>query len=367
MPNLDPQPTARWRRQRWDACGLSPPPGPGSAETVAAEVGRLGCVQAQDFDMTLWSLSRRTGAPRGDVLETLATGQVVRTHAMRTTWHLVRRDDLALVQAATADRVHALLRPMLRGQGVQDRTLAQWAHWLGDLLQAGPMTRQEVRTALQGSPFDFDGMTLGFALMWAELSMLVASGPPRGQVHTYQWMGEDRQLPDRHEAIRWLVGTFLSSHGPSTIADVCAWSSLTVTAVRRAIRDLGDAVSHSRLLGADRYWIGPLSEGMWPERPTVSLVNGYDEYISGLDARSKELLDPDGLRRPRPGVPIAVVMVDGMFAGHWRRRAASSAVSVQIHALRPLSGAELAELEESATSYAAFVGLPVDVLHVDRQ
>ncbi len=288
--------------------------------------------------MTLWSLSQRTGATRSAVLAVLASGEVVRTHAMRPTWHFVHRDDLVRVQSATAERVHRILRPMLRSEGVDEPTLESWRAWLTELLRAGPLTRTEIKAELSSSAFRFDGMALGFALMWAELELLIASGPPRGQVHTYQLLDEVPLL-DPEESTVWLVERFLSSHGPSKIADVAAWSGLTLTAVRRAVADLGTVVNFLELLGDRRYWIGPLADGDWEAGPTTELLNGYDEYVSGLHVRSKALLDPDGLYRVRPGTPNGLLMVDGRFAGHWRRSAARGQSLVAIDLLRHLSPA----------------------------
>lgn len=308
--------------------------------------------------MTLWSLAQRTGTTRDHALDALATGTVVRTHAMRTTWHFVHRDDLVAVQVATADRVHKLLRPMLAQKGLGEADLRAWRAWLSDLLAAGPLTRAQVKSRLPGSPFGFDGMTLGFALMWAELELLVASGPPRGQVHTYQLVEAGWPRPDRDVAIGRLLERFLASHGPSTIGDVCAWSGLTVASVRGALSDLASQVESEQLAGARRYWIGPVVGAGWPREPTVELLNGFDEYVSGLDARSKTLLDPDGLNRQRPGTPFALVMIDGALAGHWRRAAAAGSVRVQVHPLRALSAAECDGLAAAVSRYSQFADRP---------
>lgn len=347
-----------WRSQRWVACGLPAAAGPPPVSDVAAEVARLGCVQAQEFDMTLWSLSQRTGASRAQVLSVLADGEVVRTHAMRPTWHFVHRDDLVRVQSATAGRVHRIARPYLRSQGVDEATLEAWRAWLTDLLRAGPLTRAEIRAQVAASTFAFDALTLGFALMWAELELVIASGPPRGQVHTYQLLGEAPRL-DPEESGRWLVERFLSSHGPSKAADVAAWSGLTLTAIRRAVAELGTAVHSMELLGDRRYWIGPLAEDGWAADPNVELLNGFDEYISGLDPASKAMLDPDGLHRERAGTPTAVLMIDGCLAGHWRRTTARGQLRVHVALLRPLAPAEMVALGSAVERYGRFAEAPI--------
>lgn len=315
--------------------------------------------------MTLWSLAQRTGCSRDEALAAVATRAVLRTHALRVTWHFLTRADLARVQVATADRVHKVLRPMLRANGVDDAMLSAWRSFLETELTKGPMTRAEIAARQEGTHFDFAGMTLGLVMMWAELEQVVASGVPAGLTHTYDLVEEVAQ-PDQRESVAWLVRQFLTSHGPSSVRDLCSWSSLTVTAVRRALADLGDSVESAEILGEIRYWVGNLASGGWPERPTVALLNGYDEYIAGLDARSKVLLDPGRLYRGRPGTPVAVILVDGTLAGHWRRTRSAKSVKLEVTQLRPFTQDELAGLEGEVQRYATFAGLDaeLDVLPV---
>lgn len=347
---------AVWRHQRWVACGLAAG-GPRVASDVAAVVARLGCVQAQEFDMTLWSLGMRTGQSREEVLRDLAAGEVVRTRAMRPTWHFIHREHLARVQAATAHRVHQVARPVYRSQGLDESTLSEWATWLTGQLRDGPLTRDQLKARLAGSRFAFDGMTLGFALMWAELELLIASGPPAGLVHTYQLVATGPR-PDRDDSVRWLVERILASHGPSSLADICAWSGLTIGDVRRALSDLGSLVTSAEVLGEPRHWIGAVDEGGWPAEPTVALLNGFDEYISALHARSKSHLDPQGLYQVRRGTPFAVLMVDGTLAGHWRRTSSARSIRIDVQLLRTLNPDEQAGLDVAAEDLGQFTDLP---------
>ncbi len=260
------------------------------------------------------------------------------------------------MQEATADRVHKVLDPMLRVRNIDESTLTAWRAQLEELLAAGPLTRAEIAARLAGTEFAFDGMTLGLVLMWAELEQVIASGPPRGMTHTYGLVDQPRQRLDQDESIVWLVGQFLASHGPSSVPALCGWSSLTVTSVRRALAELGDRVHSEEILGADRHWIGPLTDGAWPAEPTVALLNGYDEYISGLDSRSKTLLDPDRLYQGRTGTPIGVLMVDGKLAGHWRRIRSAKQVRLEVTPLRSVTPPELTGLQREAEDYAKFAG-----------
>ena len=71
-------------------------------------VGHLGAMQAQEFPYALWSVAQRTtGVGVADVRKLVDDGALVRTHALRPTWHLLAPEDLGWIQALTGPRVHA--------------------------------------------------------------------------------------------------------------------------------------------------------------------------------------------------------------------------------------------------------------------
>lgn len=339
---------------RWRATGL-PTTTPGTAALdAAAEVRRLGAVQAQEFEMTLWSLGRRTGESRERVLGRFERGEFVRVHALRQTWHFVHRDDLTRVQAATAHRVHRLNAGLYRQEGLDTATLARVAGVVEGAVGERPRTRAEIGAALAADGIETTGFRLGLIMMWAELECLVVSGPLDGKRHTYSgW--PDRALADPSEASAWLARRFFESHGPATLDDFAAWSSLTKGQANEAVA--GSALRHAEVGGVACVWLGELSHDPW-DSPQVELLNCYDEYVSGLSARGKQALDRAGLWSQRLGIPNGLVMVDGQLAGHWRRVADGAGVRVEVLALRAFGAGELSALERNAAALGEFVGRP---------
>ena len=195
-----------WAARRWNSCGLG---GDRWAPDATTAIGRFGAMQAQEFDLTLWSLAQRTGQTREEIMAEFQAGDFVRTHAIRQTWHFVRRADLARVQAATADRVHQASAGMYRNIGLDAETLDEWGDRLRSQLADAPMTRVQIRAALAADGRPMESFTMMIALMWAELEMIIANGPMRGKAHTYALL--DVPKPDPQVSITWLVGTFLSS------------------------------------------------------------------------------------------------------------------------------------------------------------
>ena len=58
-------------------------------------VSWMGAVQAQDYAMVKWAVGMRlASATVRTVEEALQKGEILRTHVMRPTWHLVAAEDI---------------------------------------------------------------------------------------------------------------------------------------------------------------------------------------------------------------------------------------------------------------------------------
>ena len=79
----------------------------GSAgERPAGLVTWMGAMQAQDYPMAVWAVALRLENPQyGEVEAAFNRGEILRTHVMRPTWHLVPRDDIRWMLALTAPRI----------------------------------------------------------------------------------------------------------------------------------------------------------------------------------------------------------------------------------------------------------------------
>ena len=121
-------------------------------------------------------------------------------------------------------------------------------------MSRGPGAELAERLAADG--IAADGPRLAYVLMHAELEELICSGPRRGKQHTYALL-DDRvpvsrldELP-RELAAAELVRRYFTSHGPATVKDFTAWSSLTVAETRAALERVGDALEAPGGRGGD--------------------------------------------------------------------------------------------------------------------
>ena len=179
------------------------------------------------------------GTTDADVQRALDDGQILRTHAMRPTWHFIAAEDARWLleltapqvrkRMATYDRRIGLETPrMKRGTAIIERALRDKQY----------LTRVELRERLARAGMELDPIRTGHLALWAELVGVICSGPRRGKQSTYALL--DERVPasprmSRDESIAELATRFFRSHGPATIRDFVWWSGLNTPDAKRAI------------------------------------------------------------------------------------------------------------------------------------
>jgi hypothetical protein len=344
--------------------------------TPEEAVGLLVAVQAQDYGPAKWSLGARVaGATDEQVERALSAGAILRTHVLRPTWHFVLPADIRWLLTATAPRVRARDARRYAQLGLDGETLRRSAGALVAALRGGNrLTRAEVAGVLSAAGVGVEGQRLPYLLMAAELDALICSGPRRGRQHTYMLLEERapgaRDLP-RDEALAELARRFFTGHGPATVKDFAAWATLTLAEARAAVEASGPTLK-AKDWGGLRLWAaaeGPGSVGghpAAPRRPSVRLVQGYDEIVMGYSETKPLLARPGSAWEPAtPPVFRLVVLLDGGVAGYWRPRPKRDRVIVEVAPMEAFSGAAAAALHEEAARYGAFLGLPAEVRMVE--
>ena len=224
----------------------------------------LGAVQAQEYPGAAWGIAQRTsGLSQPAIDQAFADGTILRTHAMRPTWHFVTPADIRWILALTTPRVHALNASYYRKLELDGSVLARSATVLTNALQGGRhLTRSELTTALEQAgiirPTD-DRLRLTYLVMHAELEGLICSGAMRGKQHTYALL--DERVPatrtlEREEALAELTRRYFSSHGPATIKDFAWWSGLSTSDVKVGL-ELNTSQLETARVDGQAYWFRP--------------------------------------------------------------------------------------------------------------
>jgi hypothetical protein len=351
---------ARWRLRNQHLTA----PHADSAETV---LDTLLAVQAENPSQSAWAVATRTTSPEPDHLSALLTsGDVVRTHVLRPTWHYVATADVDWLLALTGPRLFRVFDVQLLGElqltpGEVD-TLCAAA--LDVLARTPDRTRDEVAAELRDRvPALADRLTGRLVMLLMghlEVHRLIISGRPRDGEHTYAPYA-DRVIGrvhedafDRDEALARLAQRYFTGHGPATVKDLAYWATLTVTDVRRgldAVRDRLDSFEHD----GRTYWHAPGEPPTGPGQPVGHLLQLLDETYRGYQD-SRWVLDAAGLVPRQRESMIGMALVDAQLVAGMRRTLAPSRVTFDLMPYRDLSTRELRALEEAAARYGDFLG-----------
>ena len=338
--------------------------------TAAEVVGWLGAVQSQEYELARWSLGQRSaGVSESDVEAAITSGEIVRTHILRPTWHYVLPADIRSIMRLTAPRVDVQSGQWHQRFGLEEPDFDRGLEVLREALSGGrAMTRREIEVPLKDAGFDTRDQRLAFLFIRAERDLLVVSGGWRSGRPLY--VLADERLPpdtgfDRDRALADLTRRYFTSHGPATIGDYTWWSSLTASDARRGLelaREAGTVFEMLTVAGAD-YWLAAdsplahLAQSSAPS-PEVRLLQGFDEYLVGYRP-TRPMVNLAGLA-PRQvlGVPpyLHLVIADGQVAGYWRRVRRDDGFVVETRLLRELDRAERSALESETERYASFTG-----------
>ena len=100
----------------------------------------FGAVQAQEYPAARWALGLRArGLTDRLVAHAFDAGEILRTHAMRPTWHFVACADIRWLQMLTGPRVQALNAYYARKNELDAKTVTRSRS--GDRAHAGGWPR----------------------------------------------------------------------------------------------------------------------------------------------------------------------------------------------------------------------------------
>jgi len=279
---------------------LAGPAGPGQmvtgpVSTPAELVKWMGCIQAQDYAMAKWALGcRLPHSTDTDIEKAFQEGHILRTHALRPTWHFVCPEDIRWLLQFNAPKVRALSRPYLRQLGIDAAILKKSKTLLTRALgEHGKLTRPQLAAILRKGKIATDDARLGHLLMDAELDAIICSAGRIGKQFAYELLdgqgvgshdGPVARVLGNDDAIVELARRYFPSRGPATVQDFAWWGGLTLTEARKGL----DAV-RAGLECVNEYWFVPPTDTARPG--STWLLPAFDEYTVAYKNRD-DVLDP---------------------------------------------------------------------------
>lgn len=339
----------------------------GKFTSPADLVDWMGALQAQDYSMTKWAIGIRTPeSGLEDVEKAIERGEIIRTHLLRPTWHIVTANNLPWLIELTAPQLKSGTRSRHKELGLTAKVVSKSNKIIREALEGGLyLTRKELNPLLEASGFRNENNLFAHLLFLAELDGLICSGPSRGNQHTYALL--EKRIPaapnlSKEAALEKLARTYFSSHGPATTEDFIWWSGLPVKDARSALEMIGnDFISEE--IGPQKYWFSENSS-LENKKNTVYLLPAYDEFIISYKDRSasvtvtdqKKAISNNGIFRP-------VIVVNGEVAGIWKRTEKPAKVAIEILFFKAPTKWVKERVEQSAWQFARFLGKEAEIRH----
>jgi hypothetical protein len=284
-------------------------------------VAWMGAMQAQDYAMVKWAVGvRLPNSTAKNVEAAMDKGDIIRTHVLRPTWHLVAAGDVRWMIQLTAPHIQKLVKGRHADLELTEAVLSKSRKVLEKILRDGNYsTREELIADFSRAGIATDENRASHIFSAAELEGLICSGPTKGGKQTFSLL--DERIPptkplSRDEALRSLARRYFSSHGPAALDDFNWWSGLPAGDAKRAL-DMAKSRLESATIDSKAYWF---IEAYFKAKDTAFLLPAYDEFIISYKDRSatitfenhKRAVSSNGIFRP-------VIVVNGQTIGIWKR------------------------------------------------
>jgi hypothetical protein len=331
-----------------------------SFQTPNELVSWMGAIQAQDYAMAKWAIGLRIKNATDDLVEKAITdGIIIRTHVLRTTWHLVTPADIRWMLQLTAPGIYKQMAYYDRQLGIDQKELLKSAKLFEKTLKGEKqLTRPELVEIFTKAKFNCEGMRFGHLLMHAELQGILCSGAKKGKQITYALLEE--RVPttkkyNREESLAMLTQKYFQSHGPATLKDYVWWSGLTVKEAKEGIALL-EGKMNSVNYKEDVLWYVDLPDKIKMDK-TIYLLPNYDEYVVAYNNREALIPDDKKSKLSRDGNPLFSnnIMINGQVCGTWKRTLKSNMVMINATVFKNLTATEKKQLAQAELRFEQFL------------
>lgn len=323
-------------------------------------VAWMGAIQAQDYNMCKWAVGMRLkSATLQTVNEALERGEIVRTHVMRPTWHLVAGEDIRWMLKLSSARIKSAIDSWVKGGGIEisEPQYTRCVDLLGKILSGNKsLTKEEITVEMSHAGVPTEDERVKRYLLRAEVLGIVCSGGDREGKPTYALLDEHvpatRELHREEALVKW-AASYFRSHAPATLADFVWWSGLTMTEARKAIGLLGSELIEEQF-GTQKYYIHQ-SYGRTCPQKNLHFLPPFDEYLISYKERTAAL---DLKHQPkafnRYGIFYPVILHNGRIIGNWTKAVKKDQLRISTSFFEPELQPDKTLLDAAQSRYEHF-------------
>lgn len=325
----------------------------------------MGAIQAQDYLMARWAIGLRTpGTSDAHILASLDKGEILRTHVLRPTWHIVPAADIRWMTELTAPNILTSMRSRHTQLGLTAALVNKSNKILEKALTGGHhATRDELIKLLEQANIKNEDNRAAHLFALAELEGLICSGAGRGNKQTFALLSErvpKAKSKKKDNALATLAHRYFQSHGPATLHDFVWWSGLSVKDAKHAIEEIRPSF-HTEDINGKQYLFTDAG-AIVNDAHGLHLLPAYDEFLIGYRDRSPSLSpSTKGATISINGIFYPLIVHDGQVIGIWKRTKKSNKIRVET-ALFMKTGSNIKrQIADAARRYGAFLGLETEI------
>jgi len=333
----------------------------------AGVVSYMGAMQAQDFAMVKWAVALRCG---GDVSESsieedFNKGNILRTHLLRPTWHLVANENIDWLMTLTSPIIKTAIKHRFIDWGFTEAILHRAYDVIGKNLAGNKqLTREEMMAVLNSEGINTDEGRSYHLMLWAELDKIVCSGILKNGEQTYALYDERVKTKSSFtpgEALEKLALIYFSGHGPASISDFVWWSGLPATLAKKGI-EAAEKQMQSITNNKKVYWMA--TSAILPAKPSVALLPAFDEFVIAYKDRSATVVDQHNSKVVSSnGVFRPTIVRNGITTGIWKTVKKKNKRQIELQFFDAAGEMKfLPEIEPAAQSLGKFWNCDVELV-----
>ena len=326
-------------------------------------VSWMGAMQAQNYSMVKWAVGMRLKSATIQAVEkALHEGEILRTHVMRPTWHLVAAEDIRWMLKLSAQRIISANDSFAKGYDLDiPNELYTKAHDLLEKILCGKksLTKQEIAEHFNRSGIVADNRRMTRFMARAEQEGIICSGEDRGSKCTYALL-EERVPPmpelTKDESLARLARSYFRSHSPAVLQDFIWWSGLSVSDAKQAVYLIASELTTEQWK-EQTWYIHDTCRTRGKLSGHIHLLPSYDEYLLGYKDRTDVLpLEHYSKAFTNNGLFFPIVLHNGQVIGNWDKSEKKKSVDLKYSWFRQVADMDEETLERERQKFARFLG-----------
>ncbi|MHA2322330.1 MAG: winged helix DNA-binding domain-containing protein [Candidatus Thorarchaeota archaeon] len=193
------------------------------------------------------------------VFDSIDNGRdLVRTHAFRTTIHVMHIDNLSMILSATGPSLFKACRTdkYRKMDQLNDKEIEDMLIQVKSALEDGPLRTSELK---KRQPKVGENVRSALLMLMARGVVVRAKAKhARSNLTSYALLGKwvqgfKLEIIEEQEAITRLIRSHIERFGPVSIEDIAWWLRLTKTKVKSALQQLGEDVVDVKIGESDKF------------------------------------------------------------------------------------------------------------------